>query len=200
MADQALPAGDRSAGRATDEPAGPRAANQAGASRERQSGGGLLRAAATPVIAACLILALLFTWTITGGAGTLQRVRITVGLAAIPVPLMQRPGTRQPAAATYLVLHSEDGQDELTGASTPKAARVIFARDGRHPFSSALRLPGISIPAHGGIELSPFGVDVVLLHPAALHDGEIVPVTLRFRNAGTVVVDLQVTTSLPSPH
>ena len=200
MAQRSLLRDGRRVGGRTDGMTGASAANPGRAGQSRQPGGGLLRAAAAPMVASALIVALLFTWTITGGAGTLERVRITVVLAAIPVPLMQRPGTRQPAASTYLVIHSQSGQDELIGASSPKATSVIFVRDSRHPFASAGRLRAITIPSRGGVNLSPFGVDVVLVHPAALQDGEIVPVRLRFRNAGTVVVDLQVTNSLPSPH
>jgi copper(I)-binding protein len=188
------------AGVGGDRPAGSGTACQPGrVSGQRGPWPGLLRSAAAPVLAAAVIITLLFTWTVTGGAGTLRPVRITVGLAAIPVPLIQQPGTRMPDATTYLVIHSRGGRDELLGARSPEASSVVFVRDGRRPFAHAGRLSGIAIPA-AGVDLSPFGVDVVLLHPPALRSGEIVPIMLRFRNAGTVLVDLQVTNSLADPH
>ena len=49
------------------------------------------------------------------------------------------------------------------------------------------------------MNLNPFGRDLVLIHPRALHIGEIVPITLEFRQAGPVRVDLIVTASLPNP-
>ena len=200
MAEGALLRDETQVGAAGGGPGGHGAPGKPGGSDGDQQArtSGLLRTAAAPLVAAALIISLLFAWTITGGAGTLRRVRITVGLAAIPVPLIQRPGARQPDVTTYLVIRSPGSPDELIGASTPKAAAVIFVRNGRQPFASGGRLTSIAVPA-AGVNLSPFGVDIVLLHPAALQSGEVVPVTLRFRNAGRVVVNLQVTNSLANP-
>ena len=54
-------------------------------------------------------------------------------------------------------------------------------------------LADLVIPAHATITLSPFGDDVVLTDPAPLHAGQIVPLTLTFRNGGTITVQAAVT-------
>ena len=46
---------------------------------------------------------------------------------------------------------------------------------------------------HGTVTLSPFGDDVVFLHPAPLQVGQLVPLTLTFRQAGRVTVEATVT-------
>jgi copper chaperone CopZ len=50
-----------------------------------------------------------------------------------------------------------------------------------------------TIPAHGTVSLSPFGLDVVLQDPGSLTVGARVPLVLTFRRAGRVTVYATVT-------
>ncbi len=156
----------------------------------------VLRAAIAPVLSAALLVGLLLAWTESGGAGTLRRVHVDITLAAIPISLRPGAGRGLAAAPTYLDIKNLGAADELLGATSPAAARVLLVRLGRSPFGRGGRLGRIPLAAGGTLDLSPFGTDVVLLRPRALHTGEIVPITLVFRQAGRVRVDLTVTSAL----
>jgi len=158
---------------------------------------GLLRAAIAPALAAAILVGLLSVWVATGGAGTLRHVHIQVGLAAVPFSFA--PHAIHATATTYIVIRNLAGPDELVAARTPSARQAVLVRDGRTPSAPGSLLHGLAIPAGGTVSLNPFGADIVLLHPAALHLGEIVPLTLVFRHAGEVRIDATVTSSLTSP-
>ncbi|HUL25847.1 MAG TPA: copper chaperone PCu(A)C [Streptosporangiaceae bacterium] len=159
--------------------------------------GGLARAAIAPALSAALLVGLLSAWVATGGGGSLRRVYVQVGLAAIPLSFA--PHAAHATATTYIEIRNLAGPDELVAARTPIARQAVLVRDGRTPSAPGSLLPGLAIPAGGTASLNPFGADIVLLHPAALHLGEIVPLTLVFRHAGKVRIDVTVTSSLTSP-
>jgi copper(I)-binding protein len=52
---------------------------------------------------------------------------------------------------------------------------------------------GLAVPAHARLTLSPFGGDITLIGPGRLTPGEMIPLTLRFRDAGRLTVDATVT-------
>jgi copper(I)-binding protein len=141
-----------------------------------------------------VLTGLLSGWVITGGAGTLTRVRLQVSLAAIPM----RAFTPQAAAAagaatTFLTIRNLGGTpDELVAARSPLARHVDLAeRSG--PDAPRIAVSGIAIPAHGTLTLTPFGDDVVLQDPAPFETRHSVPLTLTFRHAGTVTIQATVT-------
>jgi copper(I)-binding protein len=101
------------------------------------------------------------------------------------------PGAQTAAAYVTIVNHGAEG-DVLIAASSPQADRVEFhvsTRDGgvmrMRPATS-----GITVPAHGTIELRPEGGYHVMLSglKAPLRSGTILPVTLRFAKAGPIDV------------
>ncbi len=143
----------------------------------------LMRAAAGPVICAVVVTGLLAGWVASGGAGTLTRVRLQVTLAAVPMrAFTPRSAAKVNVAKAFLTIRNTSGSpDELIGASSPVAPRVV------------LTAGDVVIPAHGTVSLSPFGADLVLEHPAAFEDRGTVPLTLTFRRAGTVTIDAAVT-------
>ncbi len=154
----------------------------------------LARAAAAPLVSAALVIALLSIWVISGGAGTVTRIRIEIRFAAIPM----RAFTAQAASAihtapTYITIRNLSAEpDELTSARTPDASRVLLTgppgKDGRRPV-----VTGLAIPAHGSVTLSPFGPDVVLINPLPYENYMTVPLTLIFRRAGRISVAAAVT-------
>jgi copper(I)-binding protein len=89
--------------------------------------------------------------------------------------------------------------DTLVSARSPDARRVLLVRDGTEPSRPDGELANIGLPAHAAITFSPFGTDLVLIRPAPVRVGELVPVILIFRKAGHVTIDLTVTDSLTSP-
>ena len=89
----------------------------------------LARAAAAPVIAAALVTGLLSVWVITGGAGTVSRIRVEVGLAAIPMrAYIASAASAIRTAPTYLTIRNLSSEpDELLSVRTPISSHVILA-------------------------------------------------------------------------
>jgi copper(I)-binding protein len=183
-------------------PAAHPAAAHPAAGGQRSWAGELVRAAAAPVICAAALIGLLSAWVSIGGAGTVSRVRIQVTLAAIPMTSFA--ASRDAAAGragAYLTIRNRSGSaDELTGASSPAASRVILTRPaaggalGAGPGAGVgSAVAGLRIPAHGAVTLTPFGVDVVLIGAAGLRAGQHVPLALVFRQAGRVTIEATVT-------
>jgi periplasmic copper chaperone A len=154
----------------------------------------LLRTVAGPVICAVVLTGLLSAWVATGGAGTLTRVRLQVTLAAVPMrAFTPRAAAAVGTATTFLTINNlSDTPDELVGASSPVAGRVILT-ERSSPTAPMTMIADLVIPAHGTLTLSPFGDDLVLQDPAPFEASAAVPLTLTFRHAGTVTIDATVT-------
>ena len=149
----------------------------------------LVRAAAMPLAAALVLIGLLAAWVVTGGAGTLHRVRMQVSQAAIPA----RGYTASAAAAVhsaplYLTIRNLTGQaDELTGVSSPAAPRVELITRQRVGGPRAV-VHSLTVPAHGTLTLTPFGDDVVLENPVPYETRASVPLVLTFKHTGKLTV------------
>jgi periplasmic copper chaperone A len=149
----------------------------------------LLRAVAGPLICAAVVTGLLAAWVTAGGGGTLTRVRLQVTEAAIPM----RAFTPQAAAAvhtatTFLTIQNLTGTpDELIAAGSPFARRVVLRQRG------PAQAGPLVVPAHGTLTLTPIGDDLVLQQPSPYESRATVPLTLTFRRAGTVTIDVPVT-------
>jgi copper(I)-binding protein len=162
------------------------------------SGGGrlarLARSVAGPVACAVLLTGLLSAWVATGGAGTLTRVRIQVISAAVPM----RAYTPQAAAAvgaahTFVTIRNLTATpDELVAVRSPVARHVALVRRDQ-PGGPSSVAAGLAIPGGRTITLSPFGDDVVLEDPVPYESSKDVPLTLVFRDAGTVTIQAPVT-------
>ena len=104
------------------------------------------------------------------------------------------PGT--PVGVGYLVI-ANDGEeaDRLLGAQSPVAARVQLHRSIKRDGMSTMKHQdnGVAIPPGGQVTLEPGGYHLMLMQlDAPLETGDRVPVTLRFRRAGEVTVELAV--------
>jgi copper(I)-binding protein len=176
-----------SAQQAAQAPAGQ--SRPPGAGRPRGPGTELIRAGLAPVICAAALIGLLSAWVATGGAGTVSRVTIRVGQAAVTLPSPSGPD----AAEGYLTITNLGGPDTLLSARSPAASRVLFVRHAGSAAGPGIALRQVAIPAHGTLSLSPFGLDIVLADPSSLTVGASVPLVLTFRHAGQVTVDATVT-------
>jgi copper(I)-binding protein len=174
----------------------------------------LARSAAAPVICAVALIGLLSAYVALSGA-RIARVPIQVTLAALPLSTFEgstgqgstgagAPGGGRagsgPVGAYVTIRNLSGSADELTGASTPAARRVILTRHAgvgaaatRAGASDGAAVAGLAIAAHSAVTLSPFGSDVVLVGAARLRAGQHVPLTLTFRRAGRVTVEATVT-------
>jgi copper(I)-binding protein len=154
----------------------------------------LARAVAAPLISALLITGLLAAWVVSGGAGSVTRVRIQISLAAVPMrAYLAGRASAIHQAPTYLTIRNLSSQpDELLSIRTPLARHVVLTGP-PGPHGSRPTVPSLVIPAHGSITLSPLSDDAVLLDPARYESAMTVPLTLVFRDAGQVQVDAAVT-------
>ena len=178
-------------------PATAPAATGGSTGRDRAGGGWpaeLARAAAGPVICAVVLVALLSAWVASRGAGTLTPVRLKITLAAVPQRAFTvKAADAAGAAYTYLSIRNlTSTPDELLAVRTPVASRVLLTeRTGLG--GNRVTVHGLAIPGNGTLTLSPLAADVVLEHPSPYEATSDVPLTLVFRNAGTVTIEAQVT-------
>jgi periplasmic copper chaperone A len=151
----------------------------------------LARAGLAPLVCAAVLIVLLSGWVLTGGAGTITRVRVEVTLADVPAQAFTAGAATGRTAPVYLVIRNLSGQpDELVSARSPAAARVALGHRGAAGLGT---VAGFPVGAHGTLTLSPFGPDLVLIRPRALQAGQTVPLTLVFHHAGQVDVIATVT-------
>jgi copper(I)-binding protein len=140
----------------------------------------LIRAAAGPVIGALALTGLLCGWVMSGGAGTFTRVRLQITLAALPMRGFT-PVSQNGPAKSFLTIRDLSGTpDQLVAASSPIARQVTVPAH-------------LVVPAHGTLTLSPFGADLVFRDPARYEALTAVPLTLTFKDAGAVTIDVPVT-------
>jgi copper(I)-binding protein len=152
----------------------------------------LVRAMAGPLICVMVLLGLLSTWVVTGGAGTLTRIRLQITLAAVPVRGFT-PRTATGAATTFMTIRNLTGTpDELLSVTSPVASRIVLT-ERAGPTAPETVVSDLVIPARAALILSPFGADIVLQNPASYEYQTTVPLTLTFRHAGTVTVHAVVT-------
>jgi copper(I)-binding protein len=162
-------------GLAVDAPAG------------RDARGQLLRAALAPVICALVLLGLLTGWVVSGGAGTISRVRIKIASASLAMPV-----TPNGPAYAYLVVENLGAADTLESATVPGAGQVRIVRHNGSAAGPGRILTSLAIPANGTVSLSPMGPDIELIGPHLIY-GQNIALTLTFRNAGRVTVEATVT-------
>jgi copper(I)-binding protein len=147
----------------------------------------LVRSALAPIICSVLLLGLLSAWVVSGGDGTISRVRIDITAASIAAPA--RAGT---PAFMYLTVVNLSAADRLVSVTTPTARLVEFVQHHGTAQGPGQRLTSIPIPAGATVNLSPFTMDILLVDPAHMAVGSTVPITLAFGSAGRVTVQAAV--------
>jgi copper(I)-binding protein len=174
--------------------AAPAGTSQAPAAVERGRLSDVVRAAAGPLICAVILIALLSTWVATGGVGTITRVRLQISLAAVPMrAYTKQAASRIDTATTFITIRNLSGTaDALVAVRSPIARHAVLT-ERAGPGGRAITVSSLEIPAHGTLNLSPFGADIVLRDPSPFENRQTVPLTLTFRDAGTVTIDAAVT-------
>ncbi len=97
--------------------------------------------------------------------------------------------------AAYFTINNRGLQpDTLIGASCPAAAKAMFHRTTEENGVSHMAPAGdIQIPAGKTVKIEPGGLHLMLMGlKQPLRAGMMVPLTLRFRNAGEVLVQMEV--------
>ncbi len=174
--------------------AAPTATSEASAAAGRGRLADVLRAAVGPLICAVILIGLLSAWVSTGGLGTVARIRLQITLAAVPMrAYTEQAASRIGTATTFLTIRNVSGTtDELIAVRTPIARRAVLTAPAG-PGGRRITVSSFRIPPHGSLSLSPFGEDIVLYSPSPYEALQTVPLTLTFRNAGTVTIQAPVT-------
>ncbi|GHF38186.1 membrane protein [Streptomyces mashuensis] len=142
-----------------------------------------LRAALVPVTAGAVALAGLTAWTASGAAGRPAHVRVDNGRMLLPFGV-------DDTAATFRLRNDGDADDELLGVDVPSAGGAMLSRTVVANGAGSMRMVhSATVPAHGTLEMSPHGLDVMVYRPPDVRVGDRVPVVLRFRESGTVRVE-----------
>jgi len=95
----------------------------------------------------------------------------------------------------YFTLVNDTGVDDvLVSASTPVAARVEMHETAIEDGMARMRpLAEIRVPARGRVDVAPGGIHLMLVELSQpMPDGSRAPLTLEFRNAGKISIDLAV--------
>ena len=97
------------------------------------------------------------------------------------------------AARAFLTIRNLSGRpDELIAVRSPIARHVALVHRGL-PGGPSSVVEALAIPGGATIALSPFGDDVVLEDPVPYESRTEVPLTLVFRDAGTITIQAPVT-------
>lgn len=154
----------------------------------------LVRTAAGPLVCAVILIALLSAWVSTGGAGTLTRIRLQISLAAVPMrAYTEQAASRIGIATTFITIRNLSGTADELVAVRSSIARSALLTERAGPTAPRITVSSLEIPAHGTLDLTPFGDDIVLRDPSPFEDLQTVPLTLTFRQAGTVTIQAAVT-------
>jgi hypothetical protein len=96
--------------------------------------------------------------------------------------------------AYFTITNGTDEDDMLVAATTPAAARVEIHESKLEDGMARMRpLAEIRVPARGRVAVAPGGVHLMLVDLAQpLVAGTRVPLTVQFRKAGTMTIQLQV--------
>jgi copper(I)-binding protein len=152
-----------------------------------------VKAATIPVGCAVVLIGLMAAWVVTGGAGTIHRVRMQITQASIPMRgYAAASAAAVHSAGLYLTIRNLTGQaDELTAVSSPAAQRVELTQR-RSVGGPRTVVRQLTVPAHGTLTLTPFGDDVILENPVAYETRSSVPLVLTFRHTGELSVNASV--------
>ncbi|MBB5118235.1 copper chaperone PCu(A)C [Streptomyces eurocidicus] len=144
---------------------------------------GVARAALVPLLAAAVTLGGLGAWTLSGAAA--RPATVTVDDARILLPF-----GADDTAAFFRIRNTGDVADELVDVDVPDAGGTMLSRTVVERGAGSMRmLTSVPVPAGGTLEMSPHGLDVMVVRPPRLRLGERLPVTLRFRESGAVRVE-----------
>lgn len=126
-------------------------------------------------------------------------------------PYARMTGPDRPAAAYFVIANETDSADALIGAASPAFAKVELhetyvvepsempSADPMASMDPTASMDGgmmgmrpvaeIPVPANGSVALEPGGFHVMLMEPVSpLEIGQVIDLTLTFRNAGEVKV------------
>jgi copper(I)-binding protein len=147
----------------------------------------MLKAFRGLVIAACMFLLM--------QAGPAFAGSVTVGDLSIDSPWARASAGMARAGAAFMTITNASNQDDTLVSASATVSKVVELHTHIHD-NGVMRMrkvDSIAIPANGTAVLQPGGLHVMFigLHQP-LAQGEIIPVTLQFANAGSVDIQVEV--------
>ncbi|MFG3661653.1 copper chaperone PCu(A)C [Streptomyces sp. NPDC047706] len=139
--------------------------------------------ALAPVAACAVALGALSAWVGAGRAGSPPRIEVAPGRVFLPF------GDTEDTAAFFDITNSGGAEDRLVAVRSGAAGReptlsLHRMTDGGAAYRAAVG--SASVPAGGGLSMTPLGLDVVLRAGADWRVGDVVPFTLYFQHSGQV--------------
>ncbi|MGW7793736.1 copper chaperone PCu(A)C [Streptomyces tricolor] len=142
-----------------------------------------LSAVLVPVAACGVALAALTAWVTAGQAGSPPRIEVAPGRVFLPY------GGTTETAAFFSLVNSGGADDRLVRVtSTATGGEPALSRHRMNGSGAAYRegVDAVTVPAGGGVLMSPAGVDVTLRAERGWRVGDTVPFTLHFEHSGPV--------------
>jgi copper(I)-binding protein len=129
-------------------------------------------------------------------AAPAHAANVTVGSLEISAAWARATPPGAPTGGGYLTITNHGtAADVLVGAATPDAASTELHSMTMKNGVAEMRAiaDGVPIPAGGTVTFDPSGMHVMFVQLThALEQGETLPVTLTFRDAGTVTIDMPI--------
>ncbi|TGB15163.1 copper chaperone PCu(A)C [Streptomyces sp. MZ04] len=145
--------------------------------------------AAAPALAAALAgagaLAGLSAWTAAGAAGSAPELRVTA--ARVLLPSEGNAST----AAVFRIRNTGGAADRLISVSSPTMGEAMLSRDapvGERAARMSM-VDSATVPAHGTLTMTPYGLDVMVELREPLRLGQRVEFSLRFEDAGSLTTE-----------
>jgi copper(I)-binding protein len=100
----------------------------------------------------------------------------------------------RPAAGYFTLANGTAQARLLVGAESPACGMLMLHRsENRNGQERMVMVKSITVPAHGQVEFAPGGYHLMCMSPSpAVMAGHSVPVTLRFRDGGTITANFSV--------
>lgn len=133
---------------------------------------------------------------VAGGVTTGAAHEFKAGELTIDHPWARASIGNAPNSAGYMVIKNDgSSSDTLESASSPVAAKTELHTHIKEGNIMKMRpvTEGVSVPANAETKFQPGGLHVMLMGlKQKLGEGDIFPVTLKFRKAGEVTVEFKV--------
>ena len=100
----------------------------------------------------------------------------------------------RPAAGYFTLANDGDTDRELTGAASPGCGSVMLHKsETLNGVDSMVMVDSVPVPAHQSVTFAPGGFHLMCMSPSAsLTPGSKVPVTLSFKDGGSLTSDFDV--------
>lgn len=142
-----------------------------------------MRAAFVPIAVCGPALGGLASWTASGAAGRPAKIDVTSARILLPYG-------GETTAAVFQLRNTGGADDALVQVRSAATGPVMLSRSVDSGGAGEMQaVASVAVPAHGTVQMSPFGLDAMVQRPPRLKVGDSVPFELVFRDGRPVRVD-----------